>query len=52
MHSMSVWNMIKQGNPLQTRYDRAYICGRCYIRTHVYVFLFSVEKRVFELSRV
>ncbi len=29
-----------------------YIYDRYYIRTHVYVFLFSVKKRVFELSRV
>ncbi len=35
--------MIKQSKPLQTRYDRAYIYDRYYIRTHVYVFLFSVK---------
>ncbi len=28
------------------------IYDRYYLRTHVYVFLFSVKKRVFELSRV
>ncbi len=51
MHSICVWNMIKQSKPLQTRYD-IYICDRYCIRTHVYVLLFSVKKRVFELSRV
>ncbi len=38
--------------PLQTRYDMTYIYDRYYIGTHVYMFLFSVKKRVFELSRV
>ncbi len=52
MLSICVWNMIKQSNPLQTRYDMTYIYDRYYIRTHVYMFLFSVKKRVFELSRV
>ncbi len=52
MHSICVWNMIKQSKPLQTRYARTYIYDRYYIRTHVYVFLFSVKKCVFELSRV
>ncbi len=51
MHSTYVWNMIKQGKPLRTRYDRTHIYDRYYIRTHVYVCLFSVEKRVFEESR-
>ncbi len=37
---------------LQTRYDMTYIYDRYYIRTHVYMFLFSVKKRVFELLRV
>ncbi len=32
---------------LQTRYDTTYIYDRYFIRTHVYVFLFSVKKRVF-----
>ncbi len=45
-------DMIKQSESLQTRYNMAYIYDRFYIRTHVYVFLFSVQKRVFELSRV
>ncbi len=45
-------NMIKQNKPLQTRYDMTYTYARYYIRTHVYMFLFSVKKRVFELSRV
>ncbi len=36
----------------QTRYDMTHICDRYYIRTHVCMFLFSVRKRVFELSRV
>ncbi len=44
MHSMYVWNMIKQSKLLQTRYDRTYMYDRYYIRTHVYVFLFSVKK--------
>ncbi len=52
MHSICVWDMIKQSKPLQTRYDAIYIYDRYNIRTHVYVFLFSVKKRVFELSRV
>ncbi len=52
MHSIRVWDMIKQTKPFQTRYDMKYIYDRYYIRTHVYVFLFSVKKRVFELSRV
>ncbi len=45
MHSIYVWNMIKQSKPLQTRYDTTYIYDRYYIRTHVYVFLFSVNYR-------
>ncbi len=52
MHSICVWNMIKQSKSLKTRYDTTYIYDKYYIRTHVYVFLFSVKKRVFELSRV
>ncbi len=46
LHSICVWEMIKQGKPLQTRYDRTYIYiyDIYYIRTHVYVFLFSVKK--------
>ncbi len=52
MHSICEWDMIKQSKPLQTRYDTTYIYDRYYIRTHVYVFLFSAKKRVFELSRV
>ncbi len=42
--------MIIQSKSLQTRYDTAFIHDKYYIRTHVYVFLFSVKKRVFELS--
>ncbi len=52
MHSICVWDMIKQSKPLQTRHDATFTYDRYYIRTHVYVFLFSVKKRVFELSRV
>ncbi len=52
MHSICVWNMIKQSKTLQTRYDWTYIYDKYYIRTRVYVFLFSVKKRMFELSRV
>ncbi len=36
--------MIKQSKPLQTKYDTTHIYDRYYIRTHVYVFLFSVKK--------
>ncbi len=52
MHSICVWNMIEQSKPLQTRYDTTYISDRYFIRLHVYGFLFSVKKCVFELSRV
>ncbi len=52
MHSMCVRNMIKQSKSLQTTYDTPHIYDKYYIRTHVYVFHFSVKKRVFELSRV
>ncbi len=52
MHSTCVWNMVKRSESLQTRYDTTYIYDRYYIRTHVYVFLFSVKKHAFELSRV
>ncbi len=38
MHSVCVWNMIKQGKPLQTGHDTTYIYGTFYIRTHIYVF--------------
>ncbi len=44
MHSICVWDMIKQSKPLQTRYDTTYMYDRYYIRTHVYVFLFNVKK--------
>ncbi len=44
MHSICVWNMIKQGKPLKKRYDTTYIYDIYYIRTHVYVFLFGVKK--------
>ncbi len=43
MHSICVGNVIRQSKSLQTRYDTTYICDRYYIRTHVYVFLFSVK---------
>ncbi len=46
MHSICVWTMIKQSNPLQTRYDRTFIYDRYYIRTHIYLFLFSLKKNV------
>ncbi len=52
MHYNFVWNMIKQSESLPTRYDTTGIYNRYYRRTRVYVFLFSVKKRVFELSRV
>ncbi len=42
----------KQSKSPQTRYNRTNIYDRYYIRTHVYVFLFSVKRRVFELLRV
>ncbi len=51
VHSICVWYMIKQSKPLQTRYDTTYIYDRYYIRTHVYMFIFSVKIRVFEFSR-
>ncbi len=44
MHSICVWNMIKQSKLLQTIYDTTCIYDRYYKRTHVYVFLFSVKK--------
>ncbi len=55
MHSICVWNMIKQSKLLQTRYDTTYIFDRYYIRTHVYVFFFSVKNaclnyRAFDLE--
>ncbi len=43
VHSIYVWNMIKQSKPLQTRNDMTYIYDRYYIRTHVYMLLFSVK---------
>ncbi len=52
MHSICVWNMIKQSKFLQTRCDTTYMNDKYYVATHEYVFLFSVKKRVFELSRV
>ncbi len=45
MHSICVWNMVKQSKSLQTKYDATYVYDRYHIRTHVYVFLFSVKKR-------
>ncbi len=48
MHSICVWDMIKHSKPLQTRHDTTYIYYSYYIRTHVYIFLFSVKKRVIE----
>ncbi len=45
MHSICVWDMIKQSKPLQTRYDTTNKYARYNIRTHIYVFLFSVKKR-------
>ncbi len=44
MHSICVWNMIKQSKSLRTTYDTTHVYGKYYIRTHVYVFLFSVKK--------
>ncbi len=52
MHSVCVRDMIKQSKPLQTRYDTTYTYDKYYMRTRVDVFLLSVKKRVFELSRV
>ncbi len=43
MYSICVWDMIKQGKPLQTRHDTTYIYNRYNIRPHIYVFLFSVK---------
>ncbi len=39
-----VWNMITQSKSLQTRYDTTNKYYKYYIRTHVYVVLFSVKK--------
>ncbi len=44
MHSTCVWNMIKQSKSLQTTYNTTHIYDKYYIRTHVYVFLFSMKK--------
>ncbi len=52
MHSICVWNLIKQSKYFQTRHETAYIYDGYYIRTYVYLVLFSVKKCVFELSRV
>ncbi len=52
MHPICVWNMEKQSNPLQTRYDRTYMYDRYYIKTHIYVFLYSVKKRVLVIARL
>ncbi len=37
MHSICVWNIVKQSKPLQTRYNTTYIYiyDRYFIRTHV-----------------
>ncbi len=43
MHSIGVWNMIKQSKPLQTRYDMTYIYDRYYIITHVFMFLLVLK---------
>ncbi len=44
MHSICVRNMIKQSKSLQTGHNTTCIYDRYCIRTHVYVFLFSVKK--------
>ncbi len=44
MHSIYVWNMIKQSKVLQTRYDTTSIYDKYFVRTHVYLLLFSVKK--------
>ncbi len=44
MHSICVWNMIIHSTSLQTRYNTPCTYNRCYVRTNVYAFLFSVEK--------
>ncbi len=43
MHSIFVWNMIKQSEPFDIRYDSTHIYDRYYVKTHVHVFLFSVK---------
>ncbi len=50
MHSICVWDMIKQSKPLQTRYETTNIYDRYYIRTHVYLFLLSVKNLVCDLE--
>ncbi len=44
MHSICVLDMIKQSKSRQTRHDTTHIYDKYYIRTHVYVFLFTVKK--------
>ncbi len=44
MHSICVWDMIKQSKPLQTTYDTTHIYDKYYTRTDVFVFLFGVKK--------
>ncbi len=43
MHSICVWNMIKQSQPLQTRYNTTNIYDRYNKITHVYMFIFSIK---------
>ncbi len=43
MHSICVWNMIKQSK----LYYTTAIHDRYYIRTHVYEFIFKCEKNTF-----
>ncbi len=44
MHSKCAWNMIKQSESLQTRYNTTHIFDNYYVRTHVHVFIFNVKK--------
>ncbi len=37
MHSISVWNMIKQNENFKPRFDKTYMNERYHVRTRVYV---------------
>ncbi len=45
-------NIMSKQTPSNKLWCDIYIYDRYYIRTHVYMFLFTLNKRVFELSRV
>ncbi len=45
MHPIFVWNMIRQIEPLNTRYDTTYMHDRYLVIIHIYVSLFGVKKQ-------